>query len=117
MIAGASATLVNRSEGLLTCAYRAGQTSLRVTLDSAPQAAFRFERAVVEAGQAHLGRARAQLPQQVLGIGRGAAWLPAQRELLATDDRRLVTVYVLSQPPHPAADRAVAVAAARAVLG
>jgi hypothetical protein len=91
--------------------------TLRVTVDSAPQAAFRFDRAVVEGGQAHLGRARDELPQQVAAVGRGADWLPAQRELLATDDRRLVTVDVLSAPPRPRADRAAAVDAARALLG
>jgi hypothetical protein len=88
-----------------------------VTVDAAPQAAFRFDRAVVEAGQAHLGRGSGQLPQQVDGVGRGADWLPAQRELLATDDRRIVTVDVeRATPRHARADRAAAVSAARTVL-
>lgn len=89
---------------------------MRVTLDRAPQASFRFERTVVERSQAHLGDDAAQLPQEVAGVGRGADWIAAPRILLATDDRTLVTVAVLSPPRRAAADRATAIAVASVAL-
>lgn len=105
----------DRSDDVLRCDYRAGATSVRVTVDSAPQALFRFSRAVVESGQAHLGDPPAELPEVLSGIGSGAAWTAARRELLATDGRRLVTVDV-ARPRADARARATAVTVARAAL-
>src|SRR5690349_3951578 len=79
---------------VVTCTYRAGDKIARVRVDSAPQAQFRFSRAVVEGGQAHLGDPPAELPQVLDDVAAGAAWTAARRELLATDGRRLVTVTV-----------------------
>ena len=132
LLPGAAATVLERAPDVVVCAYRrpaggGGATGAaggggsragvraRVTLDDAPQAAFRFDRAVVERSQAHLGGAAGELPQQVAGVGRSAAWIPAASELLATDDRRLVTVDVAA-PAAPAAARATALALARAAL-
>jgi hypothetical protein len=116
---GTRVALSDRAPDVVTCTYRvprAGGTLLRVTLDTAPQAQARFERAVVERGQAYLGAPRARLPQELSGIGDGAAWIAAERELLATAHGSLVTVTVL-HPAHSASLRAMATAAARAALG
>jgi hypothetical protein len=102
-------------ETVATCTYRNGATIARVRVDHAPQAQFRFSRAVVEGGQAHLGDPPAELPQVLEGIGAGAAWTAARRELLATDGRRLVTVTV-QRPRSGEAARTTAVAIARAAL-
>lgn len=115
---GAEARLEDRSDAVLTCTYRGGAPAsarLRVSVDRAPQAQFRFSRAVVESGQAHLGDPPAELPQVLSGIGSGAAWTAARRELQATDGRRLVTVTV-ARPRGAAQARATAVAVARAAL-
>jgi hypothetical protein len=118
VLPGARARLLERAPDVVTCAYADARprVRLRVTFDDAPQASFRFERTVVERSQAHLGGAPAELPQEVAGIGRGADWIGTQRVLLATDDRRLVTVTV-DTPARAAAARAQAVAVARAALG
>ncbi|MDO8185395.1 hypothetical protein Q5424_21245 [Conexibacter sp. JD483] len=113
--AAADARLDDRSDTVVDCTYRAGATTARVRVDSAPQAQFRFSRAVVESGQAHLGDPPSELPQVLDGIGAGAAWTAAGRELLATDGRRLVTVTVV-RPRADAPARATAVTVARAAL-
>jgi hypothetical protein len=65
-------------------------------VDTAPQAYYRFERESVEDSQnvlwAHQGSAA--YPVSVGGLGLGAVWLSAERELLATDGQRLVEVTV-----------------------
>lgn len=109
---GARSLLDDQAPNVLTCTFRVSGTAVRVTVDSAPQALTRFSRGVVERGQAHLGDAQAELPVEVSGIGVGAAWVAAARELSATDGRRLVTVTVV-MGSHP---RATAAAVARAVL-
>lgn len=111
----AQARLDDRSGAALHCTYRAGETTVRVILDSAPQASFRFSRAVVESGQAHLGDRPAELPEVLPGVAAGAAWTAARRELLATDGSRLVTVDV-TRPRADARARAAAVTVARAAL-
>jgi hypothetical protein len=116
---GTRVALSDRAPDVLTCVYRvprAGGALLRMTLDTAPQARTRFERAVVERGQAYLGAPRARLPQELSRVGDGAAWIAAERELLATAHGRLVTVTVL-RPAHSTSLRAMATAAARAALG
>lgn len=117
LIPGAEATVQERAPDVVVCRYRRDDRALaQVTLDRAPQASFRFERTVVERSQAHLGDDRAQLPQEVTGVGRGADWIAAPRTLLATDDVTLVTVALLGPARSGAADRATAVAVARTAL-
>jgi len=118
VLPGARARLLERASDVVTCAYADARprVRLRVTFDDAPQASFRFGRTVVERSQAQLGGTADELPQEVAGIGRGADWIAAQRVLLATDERRLVTVTV-DTPARPAAARARAIAVARAALG
>lgn len=116
----ASAALDDAGPGVVTCTYRAGAPAaevVRVTVDDAPQAAWRFSRAVVERGQAHLGGPRRELPQQVGGVGDGAAWVAGPRELSATGRGRLVTVTVVARGSGAPPDRAAAIAVARAALG
>ncbi len=106
----------SQSLDVVTCAYRAPAGAVvRVTVDTAPQAQARFGRWVDERGQAYLGAPRAELPDVLSGIGDGAAWVPAARELVAVGRERLVTVLVLrEQADRPS--RATAVAVARAAL-
>lgn len=86
---------------------------MRVTVDTAPQTLVRFERWVVERGQAYLGAPAAELPRVLSGIGGGAAWVPALRELVAVGDGRLVTVLVVrGEQRRPLVATAVAVARA-----
>lgn len=102
----------------MTCVYRARGAAgavVRVTVDTAPQAAVRWARWVDERGQAYLGAPRAELPEVLEGIGDGAAWVPAAQELVATGRGRLLTVVVLRAPPREDG-RATAVAVARAAL-
>lgn len=115
---GTRATPASREADRVTCVYRArgaGGAVVRVTVDTAPQAAVRWGRWVDERGQAYLGAPRAELPEVLAGIGGGAAWVPAARELVATGRGRLVTVVVLRAEPRQDA-RATAEAVARAAL-
>ena len=87
-----------------------------MTVDTAPQAWVRWQRAQVERTQttaewAHLPD---QQPRPVSGVGGGAFWVRGSRELVASDGQRLVTVRVL-RPVRGA--RAGAIRVARAALG
>jgi hypothetical protein len=86
-----------------------------VTVDTAPQAWVRWQRALVERTQTT--REWADIPAQqarpVAGVGDGAFWVRATRELVASDGRELLTVRVL-KAAHP---RAAAIRVARAGLG
>lgn len=85
------------SPGQATCVYTAGGLRVEVRVDSNPQAAVRFARAVVERDQVSVwAHRRRQAPRLVQGIGQGADWFPADAELLTTDGRRLVSVVVHS---------------------
>jgi hypothetical protein len=56
----------------------------------------RFSRAVVERDQNALwSHDKTHAPRLLQGIGQGADWFPADRELLATDGRRLLSVSLL----------------------
>jgi hypothetical protein len=81
--------------GVVTCGYRVGEQRVRVTIDRAPQAAARFSRTVVERGQVYDASDPRERPLQLDGVGVGADWIPAPRELLATASDRLVTVKLL----------------------
>jgi hypothetical protein len=104
--------LVSRDPDIITCVYGG---AVRVVVDTAPQALLRWQRAEVERTQttAEWARIPDQQPQMVDGVGQGAFWVRGPRELVAGDDRRLVTVRVLR--PSTAA-RATAIRVARAVL-
>jgi hypothetical protein len=105
------------SLGQATCVYEAPRLRVDVLVDANPQAETRFERAVVERGQnAVWGHNQAKLPVQIHGIGVGADWFPADRQLLTTDGRRLIVVSLI-RPAHATPhDLRVGKAAARGTL-
>jgi hypothetical protein len=89
----ARARVTGVQPGVAKCVYLARAVRAEVTVDTNPQAAFRFERAVEERDQNALwSHDRSRAPRLLTGIGQGADWFPADRELLATDGRRLVSV-------------------------
>jgi len=87
--------VVDSGEGLTTCAY-SGPASVRVTVDTLPQAFRRWQDAEEERGQNTAGWKvdPAAQPQQIDGLGLGAYWVASERTLYATDGARLVTVTV-----------------------
>jgi hypothetical protein len=105
------------STGEATCVYEAGAVRVDVLVDANPQAEVRFGRAVVERDQnAVWSSAPARAPRLLQGIGRGADWFPADRELLTTDGRRLISVKLVRGPRPDRARLRLARAVARATL-
>lgn len=109
----ARVVVAERAPGLLTCDYRAGATGARVTIDTLPQAAQRYNRGLVETWQNTAGWAQrpARRPRIIAGVGAAAYWVPANRELFATAGGRLVRVSARGPAALPIARRM-----ARAVL-
>jgi hypothetical protein len=109
------------SGGQATCVYATPSTRVDVMVDTLPQVQFRFSRAVVERGQnAVWGHDTRKAPRLLHGIGGGADWFPADRQLLAIGRRMLITVSVV-RAPHPGLSLSKRVAratiASRAVPG
>jgi hypothetical protein len=103
--------------GEATCIYRAGAVRADVHVDANPQAEVRFGRAVVERDQnAVWSSAPERAPRLIQGIGRGADWFPADRELLTTDGRRLISVKLVRAPRSGRARLRLARAVAGATL-
>jgi hypothetical protein len=111
------ARTTSASPGLATCVYEAKRLSVRALVDTNPQAAVRFDRAVVERAQVAVWSGHHErAPRLLHGIGQGADWFPADREILATDGRKFVSItLVRSSLPARNALR-LAMAAARATL-
>ena len=90
--AGPGAGRVTKTDiDLLVCAYPGAS----ISVDSAPQAAVRFEREEVELGQNTASGWRQDLarrPQTVFELGTGAFWVAGDHRLVATDDTVLLTV-------------------------
>jgi hypothetical protein len=85
--------------GQATCVYQAAGTRVDVMMDNLPQVQFRFSRAVVERGQnAVWGHNPRKAPRMLNGIGGGADWFPADRQLLAIGRRMLITVSIVRAP-------------------
>jgi hypothetical protein len=116
--AGAQARLVSAEPQLVTCLYTAGDGVFRVTVDTLPQAWFRWQRAQVERTQtaSEWSHTPAQQARDVHGVGGGAFWVRGPRELVTSDGERLVTVRVL-RPAADAKARRAAIRVARAGLG
>jgi hypothetical protein len=88
------------SPGQATCVYETPDTRLEVMVDNNPQVPFRFMRAVVERGQnAVWGHDDSKAPVLLHGIGGGADWFPADKQLLAVGRKLLITVSVV-RPEH-----------------
>jgi hypothetical protein len=115
---GATGTRVTAvSPGQATCVYEGPGLRVDVSVDSNPQAEFRFERAVVERGQnAVWGSNLKHMPRLIHGVGQGADWFPLDRELLTTDGRRLISVKLVHSRKHASAALHLSMAVARATL-
>jgi hypothetical protein len=113
----ARADVVSRDFELVTCRYASSTEAVRVTVDTAPQAWVRWQRAQVERTQTAVEWANvpSQQPRNVTGVGLGAFWVLAPRELVASDGHELLTVRVLA-PSGAAAARQAAIRVARASL-
>jgi hypothetical protein len=59
-----------------------------------PQPYFVLERTAVEAGQQFTTRRMIAAPVAVTRLGLDADWFPAQKQLMSTDGKRLITVTV-----------------------
>jgi hypothetical protein len=114
----AHARVVATDLDVVTCRYAGDRGTFKVTVDTAPQAWWRWQRAQVERLQttAEWARTPAQQPRNVPGVGGGAFWVRAPRELVTSDGKRLLTVRVL-RPRQATAARRAAIKVARAGLG
>jgi hypothetical protein len=115
---GAHTRVGSREPDVITCRYQAAGREVRVTVDTAPQAWLRWERAQVERQQnaSEWSDTPSQKPREVAGVGGGAFWVRAPRELVTSDGRRLLTVRVL-RPAAAQPARRAAIGVARAGLG
>lgn len=116
--AGAHASLVSREPDVVTCRYAGGAGSFRVTVDTAPQAWFRWQRGQVERIQtaSEWAHTPAQQARDVPGVGGGAFWVRGPRELVTSDGKLLLTVRV-ERPHRDKVARRAAIKLARAGLG
>jgi hypothetical protein len=103
---------------VVTCRYDAAGREFRVTVDTAPQAWLRWERAQEERQQnaSEWSNTPSQKARGVAGVGGGAFWVQAPRELVTSDGRQLLTVRVL-RPAAAQPARRDAIGVARAGLG
>jgi hypothetical protein len=94
---GVRTRVTDATPGQATCVYTAPRLRVDVTVDSNPQAQFRFDRAVVERGQNAVWShtMKASMPRLLNRLGVGADWFPAEHQLLTTDGKRLITVEVV----------------------
>jgi hypothetical protein len=91
----------DESPGVSVCSYRRGDTSVRVSRDTAPQAPLRYFHRIVEQFEFHAGDPQWE-PHLVFGVGddrrayggSGAYWVPAYGQLVSLRDERLVVVTV-----------------------
>ena len=115
--AGEHGAVAAKDPQILTCRLTSANAEFRVVVDTAPQALVRWQRAQVERTQTTREWANipAQQPVMVNGVGQGAFWVRAPRELVSTDGRRLVTVRVL-RPRAATAARRAAIRVAQAAL-
>jgi len=89
----------DESPGLSVCSYRRGDTSVRVSRDTAPQAPLRYFHRIVEQFEFHAGEPQRE-PHLVFGVGddrrayggAGSYWVPAYGQLISLRDERLVVV-------------------------
>ena len=89
----------DESAGLSVCSYRGGDTSVRVSRDTAPQAPLRYFHRIVEQFEFHAGEPQRE-PHLVFGVGddrrayggAGSYWVPAYGQLISLRDERLVVV-------------------------
>jgi hypothetical protein len=115
---GAHATVVSREPDVVTCRYEGDAGKFRVTIDTAPQAWFRWTRGQVERIQtaSEWAHTPEQQARDVPGVGGGAFWVRGPRELVTSDGKELLTVRV-ERPHSDKLARRAAIKVARAGLG
>jgi hypothetical protein len=100
--------------GLVGCRYRVGPAVVRVAIDTNPQGFARFNRAVEKSDQKSLWFTTAsEAPRVLNGVALGADWIPAIREMLASNGHNYMTINVTGRSP---AAEALATAATRGTL-
>jgi hypothetical protein len=84
-------------QGVHTTRVVTHRGAFRVTVDTLPQAWFRWSRGFEERTQtaSEWSKNPAQQARVVPGVGGGAFWIRATRELVTSDGQRIVTVRVL----------------------
>jgi hypothetical protein len=110
------------NNGMPQCAFGAelsGSTRVLAvaSIDTAPQAFFRFERTVVEAAQNFTSPRVVPPPQRITGLGLDADWFPSSQQLMTSDGNRLISVSVSWRGASTARKQGVAEAVARPYLG
>jgi hypothetical protein len=121
-VAGVTAAAGEGSNAQPECRFSARLTSSQrvkvvANVDSAPQAYFRLERTIVEAGQ-QFGAVRTfAAPVHVPHLGLDASWFPDQDQLMTTDGHRLITVTVSWRAVKARRRISLAAAVARRYLG
>jgi hypothetical protein len=95
---------------------RSDEVAVSATIDTAPQAYVRLERAAVEAGQRFSNTSVVAAPVSVAGLGLDAQWFPADAKLMTTDGARLITVVVSWPAANDARKRSLAESVARPYL-
>jgi hypothetical protein len=91
----------DETPGLSVCSYRGGDTGVRITRDTAPQAPLRYFHRIVEQFEFHAGEPQWE-PHLVFGVGddrrahggAGSYWVPVYGQLISLRDERLVVVTV-----------------------
>jgi hypothetical protein len=121
-----SSRLVSGDAVSATCAYRAAGERLTVEVDVNPQAYMAYEATTAHQVQANTGLGgavpRSDYPHAVHGVGTIAAWLPRERQLIATDapfrgGGTFVRVTVGHHQRGAPSDRKLGTQVARAALG
>jgi hypothetical protein len=114
----------DESPGLSVCSYRGGDTSVRVSRDTAPQAPLRYFHRIVEQFEFHAGDPQRE-PHLVFGVGddrrafggAGSYWIPANGQLISLRDDRLVIVTVSARGANDRRRRGAAERLALRVFG
>ena len=109
------------NNGMPQCSFRARsargeRVEAIANVYTGPQPYFILERTAVEASQSFTAKRLSPPPQAIPGLGLEADWFPAERQLMATDGIRLVTVSVIWRRAGQARERALARPLARSYL-
>jgi hypothetical protein len=111
------ATASTSSEGYPQCVLHAGSLTVTAQDYVSTQSYFLLERTQDEYAQIFGTPRLIAPPVHVPGLGLDAGWIPSTGDLLTTDGRRLVTVYVSGAGLKQAAKIALATKIARPYLG
>ncbi|MGH2867039.1 MAG: hypothetical protein ACRDNK_05645 [Solirubrobacteraceae bacterium] len=90
---------------------------MTVLVDSFSQPYQRLERVQIEDAQQFGAQRLEAVPQAVSGLGIDAYWFPTERKVMATEGRRLITVFVVRPGLRARRQRRLSEAIARRYLG